>query len=245
MDWLYRYVDDICTAGRELRETLRADRRDARSSSGGCHECGAEADRLSAVAARWRIDSCDIHAGRRASLTATRVGPSPGRHDRLRADRARRGCRGWPGHRRHPALDGVEHSRNGAIARRSDSTGTPITGWIATDQRERSVVSRPGRTGVRRAASLCVRDLRARRHHRRAGDRTVATTDARGGCTGDGGNNPRPRNTRRIIQAPVSHPFTSGRKRRRVKSYTLQTPQGDAGDPPAQSSATGRIQAHA
>ena len=162
--------------------------------------------------------------------------------DALRLDRARRGCRGRPGHRRHAALDGVEHSRSDtrslaeAIPQGAElpdksrqisgtgpyyrGPGAPATGpahaavgqgtddmlhWMVWNipgstralaeaiphvaelpdkSRQISgtapVRSRRRCTGQRARASLCLRDLRARRADRCSGGRPVATAHSRG-----------------------------------------------------------------
>ncbi len=97
----------------------------------------------------------------------------------VRADRARRRRSDWQRHRRHPALDAVEHSGSDAKSGRGRAAEHTARRRHAADQRQRSVLSRSRRPGrvVRRitTCSSCTRSTRrstcprsARRRRRRA-----------------------------------------------------------------------------
>ena len=60
--------------------------------------------------ARWRHDPAAIHAGGTRDLARHPMERRSGRHRQLRADLPRCRCAGEQLHRRHAALDGLEHS---------------------------------------------------------------------------------------------------------------------------------------
>ncbi len=171
-------------SGEDAAHALRRVEEDAARAERGPAESAAAARR----AARWRrqfqnrrgpiqtmaltttawtdggmIPAKYTQAGAQVSPPLAWSNVPDGTHE-LRADRARRRCRGRPGHRRHAALDGVEHSGDGAIAGRSDSAGQSTARRLAADQRERSVLSRPRRAGHRaRRITTCSRSTRSMR----------------------------------------------------------------------------------
>ena len=112
----------------------------------------AEYDRL----ARRRADPREARTEWRGSLTAAGLEQCARWNGELRVDcsRRRRGDRQRP--RRRAALDVVEHSGGDEKSSGENRARQSAARWHAADQRQRAVLSRPGRTRGRADAPLRV-----------------------------------------------------------------------------------------